>query len=270
MTHPVPATAATRPDADRPLEIAAAMTLATAMTHLHRDDARRSYELLDEGTAMLAGVAAAPLKYWGLWAVLAAVHGRWDDTARQRFTASSAAMRPLNVAGTLLADAVLAGRDGRSDTAWRLYCEALDLIPRRHWWAAVLAHAVQPSAIADGWGRPAAELRRLAAEFDRFDATGLARNCRDRLRSLGAVVPRRGRGESAVPPALAALGVTSRELDVLALIRQGNTNAQIATRLYLSTRTVETHVAHLLTKTGAAGRSQLVATVDELTGAPRS
>ena len=73
-----------------------------------------------------------------------------------------------------------------------------------------------------------------------------------------------------MPPALAALGVTSRELDVLALIRQGNTNAQIATRLYLSTRTVETHVAHLLTKTGAAGRSQLVATVDELTGAPRS
>ena len=61
-----------------------------------------------------------------------------------------------------------------------------------------------------------------------------------------------GRGETAaVPPALAALGVTSRELDVLALIRQGNTNAQIATRLFLSIRTVETHVAHLLTKTGA-------------------
>jgi DNA-binding NarL/FixJ family response regulator len=44
---------------------------------------------------------------------------------------------------------------------------------------------------------------------------------------------------------------------VLSLIAQGLTNAQIAERLFLSPRTVETHVAHLLAKTGEPDRSGL-------------
>jgi len=51
------------------------------------------------------------------------------------------------------------------------------------------------------------------------------------------------------------LGVTSREMDVLTLVAQGMTNAQIAARLFLSTRTVDHHVANLLAKTGAARTS---------------
>ena len=68
---------------------------------------------------------------------------------------------------------------------------------------------------------------------------------------------RRGRGDSTVPPGLRALGVTSREMDVLALVADGLTNAQVAERLFLSARTVETHVASLLAKTGAARRAEL-------------
>ena len=48
---------------------------------------------------------------------------------------------------------------------------------------------------------------------------------------------------SPLPTPLAALGVTSREADVLALLVEGATNAEIAERLFLSRRTVETHVA---------------------------
>lgn len=44
---------------------------------------------------------------------------------------------------------------------------------------------------------------------------------------------------------------------MLDLVVQGLTNAQIAERLVLSPRTVETHVAHLLAKTGAANRAEL-------------
>jgi DNA-binding NarL/FixJ family response regulator len=44
--------------------------------------------------------------------------------------------------------------------------------------------------------------------------------------------------------------LTSRERDVLALMAQGHTNAGIARRLTLSERTVETHIASLLTKLG--------------------
>ncbi len=46
--------------------------------------------------------------------------------------------------------------------------------------------------------------------------------------------------------ALAAL--TTREVEVLALMAEGRTNIAIANRLYLSERTIETHVASILTK----------------------
>ena len=84
----------------------------------------------------------------------------------------------------------------------------------------------------------------------------MSRTCRDLLRQAGQPI-RRGRGQAHVPPALRALGVTSREADVLELVAQGLTNAQVAARLYLSPRTVDTHVASLLGKTGAAGRAEL-------------
>jgi DNA-binding NarL/FixJ family response regulator len=60
-----------------------------------------------------------------------------------------------------------------------------------------------------------------------------------------------------VPPALRSRGITSREADVLGLVTEGLTTTQIATRLFLSPRTVETHVASLLGKTGTASRAEL-------------
>ena len=86
---------------------------------------------------------------------------------------------------------------------------------------------------------------------------------RDLLRRAGAPT-RRGRGDSPVPAPLAALGVTSREADVLALLVEGATNAEIAERLFLSRRTVETHVAHLLQKTSSATRAELRTRVADL------
>jgi DNA-binding NarL/FixJ family response regulator len=62
-----------------------------------------------------------------------------------------------------------------------------------------------------------------------------------------------------VAPALAQLGVTSREAEVLALIGQGLSNREVAERLYLSPRTVEKHVEHLAAKLGTRSRIQLVA-----------
>ena len=60
-----------------------------------------------------------------------------------------------------------------------------------------------------------------------------------------------------MPAHLAALGVTSREMDVLVLVVEGASNTDIAERLFLSRRTVETHVAHLLQRTGTSGRDEL-------------
>ena len=56
---------------------------------------------------------------------------------------------------------------------------------------------------------------------------------------------------------LAALGVTSREADVLVLVAAGLSNREVADRLVLSVRTVESHVERLLAKTGSPGRGAL-------------
>jgi two-component system, NarL family, response regulator NreC len=52
--------------------------------------------------------------------------------------------------------------------------------------------------------------------------------------------------------------LSERETDVLRLIALGHTNAEIAEKLYISVRTVETHRAHIQQKLGVSSRAELV------------
>jgi LuxR family transcriptional regulator, regulator of acetate metabolism len=62
--------------------------------------------------------------------------------------------------------------------------------------------------------------------------------------------------------------LTRRELEVLSLLAEGETNARIATRLIVSEDTVKTHVKHILRKLGVNNRSQAVSRYFRAKNAP--
>lgn len=215
---------------------------------------------LREGMRVLrADAAAPPSPYRGLFALVETVLED-GSSERDELRESGATAQACNRGALAYAEAIAAGRAGRDPRPWMAAGDAAlaPLVWRRH-------HAlllVAPCAFRDGWGEPVQWLREAIGHFEASGDTGLVRACRDELRRAGVAVPRRGRGDSVVPPELRRLGVTSREHDVLQLLAAGMTNSEIAERLVLSARTVETHVSNLLAKTGSEGRRQLAKYVE--------
>jgi DNA-binding NarL/FixJ family response regulator len=79
----------------------------------------------------------------------------------------------------------------------------------------------------------------------------MAQRVRHELRALGVRdVPRGPRRSTAADPA----GLTTREIEVLALVADGLTDREIAARLFLSPKTVGHHVSSILAKLGARSR----------------
>ncbi len=70
--------------------------------------------------------------------------------------------------------------------------------------------------------------------------------------------PALGAKLAAEPEKSAASDLSERETDVLRLIAFGHTNAEIAEKLFISVRTVETHRAHIQQKLGVSSRAELV------------
>ena len=91
--------------------------------------------------------------------------------------------------------------------------------------------------------------------------------CAGLLRGAGAAVPRRRRKD--LVRHLIASAVTAREAKVLKLVEEGLPNAAIAERLYVSVRTVESHVSSLLSKLAVASRAELRAECSATARAPR-
>ena len=104
-------------------------------------------------------------------------------------------------------------------------------------------------------------LREAHAELQRLGAGALARIVARELRERGARdVPRGPRASTAANGG----ELTTRELDVLALVAEGLRNAEIADRLFLSRRTVDHHVSAILRKLEAGSRGEAVATAQRL------
>lgn len=80
--------------------------------------------------------------------------------------------------------------------------------------------------------------------------------------SLGAALIR-WKDRLPTPSAGSAADLTRRERQILRLVALGHTNSEIADILAIAVRTVETHRAHLIQKTGAQTRAQLVRLAQE-------
>jgi DNA-binding CsgD family transcriptional regulator len=82
------------------------------------------------------------------------------------------------------------------------------------------------------------------------------RRAESRLRSYGI-----RRGVRGPRPQRAAFGweaLTPTEMKIAALVAEGDSTSDIARSLFLSRRTVQTHISHILTKLGAKRRAEIV------------
>lgn len=73
-----------------------------------------------------------------------------------------------------------------------------------------------------------------------------------------------GRASSFVARAESSNGLTARELEVLVLLVQGLSAAEIATKLVISPKTVSSHLQHVMAKLGVHSRAQAVARAYEV------
>ncbi len=201
----------------------------------------------------------APRRAWAFYTLLQATSGTDGRHALERAQAAGAAVG-WSQAWLLYAQAVLEGRAGHPRRAAALAAEGEERFrPYAPWWNHLARRLVVADAIRDSWGSPAAWMREATREFDASGQYRLASACRVVLRQAGERAPRTGRGKAQVPAQMRRLGVTSREMDVFLLLAQGLSNTAIAATLFISPKTVETHVASLVSKTGQAGRRDLAA-----------
>jgi len=118
-----------------------------------------------------------------------------------------------------------------------------------------------------------AEIRKSGADAarnslgeERFDALG-SRGYAMSLSAALAVARSEAPADTAAPgaaaPGAAAKSLTRREKEVAELVAEGLGNREIAERLYLSKRTVDSHLEHIFTKLGFTSRTQVAAWVRE-------
>jgi len=102
--------------------------------------------------------------------------------------------------------------------------------------------------------RAAAALETALAGYRRMGAVPDRDRALARMRALGI---RRGPREAHRDVDYGWASLTATEIRIAALVRDGLTNREIGSRLFVSPRTVQTHVSHILQKTGLRSRVEI-------------
>ena len=157
----------------------------------------------------------------------------------------------------LFASAVLSGREGQPEAAADATTAALRAGAPYPTGRNLGLRLVSEAALADSWGSPVDWLQAAEEYFHSHEIAAVASACRALLRRAGAPVAQHRDGRQDIPWPLRSFGVTVRENEILLLLAERLSNREIATRLHLSPRTVEKHVASLISKTGQPDRIAL-------------
>ena len=199
--------------------------------------------------------------------------GRADDAARAAALAEEEAARfglPLSTAAAHRASAAVALESGdaaaAAERALASAAGAQEIGARID-----VAHSrlLAGRALASVGERDAAvaELERAAAEFEACGAPRHRDRAERELRKLGRAVHRRSeRGDT---DGVGLRSLTGRELEVARLVVDRRTNPEIADELFLSIKTVETHMRNIFRKLNASSRVE-VARILEREPAPSS
>jgi DNA-binding NarL/FixJ family response regulator len=126
---------------------------------------------------------------------------------------------------------------------------------------AAFARSLAGRALAAGGERTAAiaKLRAAEAELDICGSVRVRDEMRRELRKLGARAEKRGpaaAGESGIP------ALTKRELEIAELVTDRKTNREIAAALFLSDKTVESHLRNIFVKLGVSSRVDVARAVE--------
>lgn len=166
-------------------------------------------------------------------------------------------------------EAELARAEGRSDASglWVRAAECCSTAglawdEAYAWWRAA------EQGVRAGAAKPASKVllsraHRMAVELE---ASPLVREIEDLAHQRRIPLPAEPHHEDAAPFELP--GLTRREWDVLALVMTGSTYAEIAAELFISEKTVSSHISHMLRKTNTAGRLELAQLAGRLSSSP--
>ena len=246
----------------------AAMGLAAAFLEAGRGD--RAEELLLEcaGGEEAVLIAGGPRAY--CLELLARSRLALDRPAQARRAAATAAAWAATVRlpmAAVWADRALAAVELHEGHAARAAERALasataaeDVGAPVH---AALSRTLAGQALGEAGERERAvvELQRAATELDRCGARRYREAAERELRKLGHRIHRRTR-----PGATGATGLetlTERELQVARLVVDRKTNPEIATELFLSKKTVETHLRNIFRKVDVSSRIDLARVVEQ-------
>ncbi|NGO07701.1 AAA family ATPase [Streptomyces sp. HC44] len=161
------------------------------------------------------------------------------------------------------------GRDTPAD--WSEVVAAAEPLERPYDLARVRLRLAESLLTAGGEGERdrATELLRLAAAVaEHLGARPLAESVAllARRARLTLTLPPEGPERSALTPVdpVEALGLTSRERDVLRLVAAGRSNRRIAEELFISPKTASVHVSNILAKLNVSGRGEAAALAHRL------